>query len=912
MDLISQNNNTAGVDERSVIRVLPVDVVDRIAAGEVVQRAAAAIKELCENSLDANASCISVTVSPGKVDAFTVSDNGSGIGLNDLPLACTRHATSKLCTVDDLQNMSSYGFRGEALASISRVARVTITSKKQSLSPGVAYQMAFLDGVPVHPRANPIARTVGTTIAVTDLFYNLPSRQRLRPSEEYHAILNVLQRYALHCAATTGASISCQKQQKTSSKSPASTSDLQTAPFVSAVQTAISRLNKADDSTREHEEQRVKTAKESATKQVIVHAFGTHLVSLLQPFSTALHESIDENDKSVKISTGTSERLNGGTLNETVQSRQNQDLIYSCSGFVTALPPSGYDATNTKRTGRRSTSSTFILFVNNRLVDGCVTLQRIVQDVYTEFGQSSKTASTSPPWIYLSITVPPDTVDVNIHPTKRDVALLHVDRIGRHLADQLRNFLAENGHSFLVGAIPTIHKQATRVGERANNKRKDAPELDTLMASTGEVAVPQPAKQPKSMVRTNRLMPVGALEPFLVKNTKSANETLVDKTNDESTTSPTVVTLSSLDLSIDDQDRDSPKTHDPDCPLRLVSQGGEIEGDVNAIDLSLPGAFATAAARCMCAVQKNRISNTSGNVPSIVLRQPDYRSDGLLRLRRLAPTLCEYTSIQDLREKVQLNRSRELEKQFRTACFVGVVSHDRSLIQCEEQLVLLNHQICAEMLFYQLALNSFGGGSVAATLQGEKTSNETGAQHYVCERDIDVVSIISQFVQMEETLQHTAETDVDRLLSHPLEVSETNLTLAMQAGACLLQHSEMMSEYYSIRIEKNDHGRTLITGLPVLLEGYEPSPHGLPLFLLRLATEVDWTNEQGCFQGVCRELGFFFAHFPSSDIRTHATTIRHTIFPAVSALLVPSVNIKGSAFVALTSLPKLYRVFERC
>jgi DNA mismatch repair protein MLH1 len=236
------------------------------------------------------------------------------------------------------------------------------------------------------------------------------------------------------------------------------------------------------------------------------------------------------------------------------------------------------------------------------------------------------------------------------------------------------------------------------------------------------------------------------------------------------------------------------------------------------------------------------------------------------------------------------------------------------LLQCGEQLVLLNHSICAQQLFYQLALYRFGGGCGLATLGQDETT--MGAKS---KGGIDIVTVVSQFVQMEELLQATNDTDRHDLVAQPdlVAINETNQALAEQAGDCLLQHADMLLEYYSIRIEKNNHtnGRILLTGLPVLLEGYEPSPHGLPLFLLRLATEVEWTQEKPCFEGICRELGYYYARLPSlsdDELDAFSAKIRHILFPSISALLIPPKALKKGNFVSLTSLPKLYRVFERC
>lgn len=171
------------------IQRLPDHLVNQIAAGEVVERPAAALKELLENSIDAGATRISVDLADGGIRLIRVNDDGNGIAADDLALALDRHATSKIQSLDDLEHVGTLGFRGEGLASIAAISRLTLTSRPPGAD--MAWQILAQDGA-LYP-AEPAAHAEGSTVEVADIYFNTPARRKFlkSPATEY-----------AHCEAT--------------------------------------------------------------------------------------------------------------------------------------------------------------------------------------------------------------------------------------------------------------------------------------------------------------------------------------------------------------------------------------------------------------------------------------------------------------------------------------------------------------------------------------------------------------------------------------------------------------------------------------------------------------------------------------------------------------------------------------
>ncbi|MBQ0718779.1 MAG: DNA mismatch repair endonuclease MutL [Gammaproteobacteria bacterium] len=213
------------------IHLLSPRLANQIAAGEVVERPASVVKELLENSIDAGADNIEIDIEQGGIKRVRIRDNGCGIARNDLPLAISRHATSKILALEDLEAVGTLGFRGEALASVASVSRLALSSNTHSEGPG---WLARCEGRDMTVAVEPTAHPQGTSVEVRDLFFNTPARRKFLRTEktEYSRIDDVVKKLAL---SHFDVSFNLRHNNKPAHRFPAATTQLEQERRVAAV-----------------------------------------------------------------------------------------------------------------------------------------------------------------------------------------------------------------------------------------------------------------------------------------------------------------------------------------------------------------------------------------------------------------------------------------------------------------------------------------------------------------------------------------------------------------------------------------------------------------------------------------------------------------------------------------------------
>ncbi|KAF7903489.1 uncharacterized protein EAF01_006538 [Botrytis porri] len=408
------------------IKALDPDVVNKIAAGEIIVAPVHALKELIENAVDAGSTSLEVLVKDGGLKLLQITDNGHGINKEDLAILCERFTTSKLKQFEDLTSIGTYGFRGEALASISHIAHLTVTTRTKDSN--CAFRAHYDSGrlIPAKPGQGsdpkPIAGRPGTQITVEDLFYNVPTRRRAfrSASEEYNKILDVVGRYSIHCK---GVAFSCKKHGEAS--------------------TTIS------------------TQMASSTVDRIRQIHGSGVANELIEFQSA-----------------------------------DSQWGFTAQGWTTNA---NYHVKKT----------TLLLFINHRSVESTA-IKKAIEQTYSAFLPKG-----GHPFTYLNLEIEPHRLDVNVHPTKREVNFLNEEEIIERICNDIRIKLADvdKSRNFMTQTL-LPGAQAPLVADM----------LDPVAFAAADKARTTTRPYENNLVRTDaKLRKITTMLPLTTKPTTTAN-----------------------------------------------------------------------------------------------------------------------------------------------------------------------------------------------------------------------------------------------------------------------------------------------------------------------------------------------------------------------------------------------------
>ncbi|KAI3363017.1 hypothetical protein L3Q82_011686 [Scortum barcoo] len=728
-----------------VIRRLDETVVNRIAAGEVIQRPANAVKELIENCLDAKSSNIQVTVKDGGLKLLQIQDNGTGIRREDMEIVCERFTTSKLQTFEDLSAIATYGFRGEALASVSHVAHVTITTKTADAK--CAYRASYCDGKLKGP-PKPCAGNQGTQILVEDLFYNVSTRRKAlkSPADEYSRIVDVVSRYAIH---NSGKSFSVKKQGET-------VADVRTLPNASVV-----------DNIR----------------GVFGNAVSRELIEV---------------------------------------ACEDQKLAYKMKGYIS----------NANYSVKKCI---LILFINHRLVESSA-LKKAIETVYAAY-----LPKNTHPFLYLSLEIAPQNVDVNVHPTKHEVHFLHEDSVIESIQKHIESKLLGSNSSRTYFTQTLLPGLSAAGGSEVKSS--------SAAAESGERVYAH------QMVRTD--CRAQKLDAFLQPKEKPPPEPKPAAPSSEEAASKAARPDSAEMFEMDDTD--------------MLEALAEQETEV----------------------QKNEEDNASGGQRKRPRKEQQHHEEEEEDLTAAATPkrrVIKLNSIKELRAEITEHTHKGLQEMLQNHSFVGCVNPQWTLIQHHTKLYLLNTTKLSQELFYQILIYDFGNFGVLRL--------STPAPLY----DLAMLALDSE---------ESGWTEEDG----PKE------GLAQYIVDFLKKKAEMLEDYFSMEIDQEGN----LTGLPLLLDKYTPVMEGLPMFILRLATEVNWDNEKECFRDFSKECSAFYSirkryileaepgEEQDYEVNSWRWKVEHVVFKAFRTLFSPPKSFSEDGTVLqIANLPDLYKVFERC
>ncbi|KAM3822274.1 DNA mismatch repair protein Mlh1 isoform 2-T2 [Vipera latastei] len=644
----------------------------------------------------------------------------------------------------------------EALASISHIAHITITSK--TADGKCAYRANYSDGK-MKSVPKPCAGNQGTQITVEDLFYNVATRRKAfkNPSEEYAKILDVVSRYAIH---NSGISFSVKKQGDT----------------VADIRTLSSN---------------------------------TTIDNIRSVFGNAVSREL--------IEVGC----------------EDATLAFKMKGFVT----------NANYSMKKCI---FLLFINCRLVESTA-LRRAIETVYAAYLPKS-----TYPFLYISLEIAPQNVDVNVHPTKHEVHFLHEDSILERVQQHIECKLLGSNSSrmyFTQTLLPAITAPSTEV---VKSTKSSAIQGNEKVYAHQKIRIDSRDQKLDAFlqpVNKTKTMGLAMAEPEDKSNMQSCKTTGVQDVEMEE--------CGNLNTSVS-RAEETPK--------------GSMERQSMPIE----------------AVPERKRQRTDHGLE--IEKQQQEMTAACTPRRRI----INLTSVLTLQEEINKRANASLQEMLRDHSFVGSVNPQWALVQYQTKLYLLNTTKLSQEMFYQILIYDFGNFGILRLSEPAPLF------------DLAMLALEnaeSGWTEEDGSKEGLAEYIVD----------------------FLSKKSEMLRDYFSLEIDEGN-----LIGLPLLIDNYVPPLEGLPIFILRLATEVNWDEEKECFDSLSKECAMFYSirkqyimedsdlttqqvEEPGKSMRSWKWTVEHTLYKAFRSYLLPPTNFREDGnILQLANLLDLYKVFERC
>ncbi|CAH8524233.1 unnamed protein product [Schistosoma bovis] len=906
-----------------IIKRLPKEVINRIAAGEVIQRPVNAIKELLENSIDAGSTMIKITVKDGGLKLIQVQDNGCGIHQSDLPILCERFTTSKLKEFSDLSKISTFGFRGEALSSLSHVALVTVTTRtaNQNCAFKVKYRAGVAESKPVPCAGNP-----GTTIVAENLFYNAPIRKSALKNgrEELSKVTDVVAQYAIHYAQQCGFHLHSESatgkssiEQDLRTSAGWSRMDAIRAVIGSSIEQNLISFTSSQCSSSE-------------STRLAIERYGLRYEGLL----TAPNQVSSGCSPSLKLNLFINNRLVSCTPIKRIVECAYSSVI---SRGLSSNPIDQHQAIiTTKKSFKVSTNSNIMY----------------------------KSSTFNSLYVYLNIQLPAHTLDVNVHPTKAEVNFLHEDEIVNGLQDAIEQALLSSAQiqTFIRNCLPTpitfknpkdlnIHNDqsidinskdlhSSQVVYRPNEKVR----IDLREQQLERFLSPQSnymnnndnnmvCSKLKGLHNNSLKKSIGEMSPDIEVDSDEADEIL--KSNllqengslnyDEFDWNKATTEESHLfhDQKEKDSDENEVTTTAQNHLKSYTNNNATIDNTDTTVSLTSRPIIKTDASLSSQNTTTNGLlskSNTlltysNNDMIESVSSKPRHRTVYLM-------------SILALKRNLECDLDQSIKTTLRSCKFIGFIDETRCLAQHHTELLLIRLKPLSQALFYQLLLTNFGN-------HGEIILREPAPL-------ADLLSIGHEYLRKSS-----------RYLSNI-----SSAEFVKKATATLVQHASMLWDYFSIKITTDSNGNQVLTGIPLIIADYIPELNQLPIYVTKLATQVSWSVESVCFENICCITANFYAvsssslfddcsslpisssesiiddksdkenTVSSSSLSPREWMIQHILWPILCSSLLPSRrypnfdldhnenDIKSfslqSCFIRLTSLTELYKVFERC